>query len=967
MNILCVMVTLAAFGLTPTPQQMDGRRGFFYVQPNTPVVLPDQPGALDESQVQDLLDAVGYSLPILHASQYQGGPAIVIGVLRWHGTFDKLRFHRRAKAAERLQAGGYSLRIWRRGVVVAGADPAGAFYGLRTLVQIAQAKGLAWPCLDIMDWPDLPIRAAYAESLLDADQLKQLAVFRCNWVIFDCAELCDLKGVRGLAWKKAFENARRFNLEPVPMLHLLEGADALLRIEPKAVEGRTATDRITLAGETPAALSHSNVIFTETCPVRVQISGLTCRPGVDYLLEAGRLEAPFYEVNGPWRLRRLPGGDIPDGAIATVTYSYAPPGSSALCPYAPETKQLLEDVLGEMISRLTPRYIHLGLDTVARLNQDQRSLAQKKSNTAVFWDAVALVSSLAKAKNPDIQMTLWADAINPRLRAGEYGLDGAADAAPKDILVIPRFTDATGTRLSYLDETLGWCAGLGVPYLAAAEGGPATAFAVAAGATRGGARGFCFSGSTAGDAFQTGMARAWTAHTPAYAWAVGLNDFFNTCLWTPSDEERMNTLAGHLDRAILEGRTPQEVYADFRLAADHMRTSLSVGDPELGRVDGLFRRLTRYLELESEFHATQAAELLAQLAALVREHASADPSTIGSRQENLLTAIERDKRFVSADEIFGVPLSAYRAMTLPVGQRLYEVPVSPAYTEDGNRAEAVVDLRGHVGGVYRLDFDAAPAARLTLERGVDGENYATAEEWRAEDAGGARSSVTLKEPLVARRIRLSIETPGASPRLKGLRLFALKGPAEVKCNYVVEPPRLANLAASGNAPEASTAIGFLNTTTPRFAEAPTELRISRSRTHLFFAVFAWEAGQSSGTARMTGRDMPLWQEESVEIILEVDKSGPYRLIVNPLGAQYDSHAGDAGWDGDWQVSARHEDAGWAALVSVPFATLGVTPVRAEQWRINFRRMRSDVTQESSAWAHDYDSMHLLQYGTLAFE
>jgi len=168
-------------------------------------------------------------------------------------------------------------------------------------------------------------------------------------------------------------------------------------------------------------------------------------------------------------------------------------------------------------------------------------------------------------------------------------------------------------------------------------------------------------------------------------------------------------------------------------------------------------------------------------------------------------------------------------------------------------------------------------------------------------------------------------------------------------------------------PEASTAIGFLNTSAPRFAEAPTEVRLCRSRTHLFVGIFAAASRLNTMAAQMTGRDMPLWQEESVEILLEIDQTGPFRFITNPLGAQYDSHAGDAGWDGDWLVATRREDAGWAALVSVPFSTLGVTPARAEQWRVNFRRTRFTTTQETDAWAHDYDSTHLLQYGTLTFE
>ena len=58
-----------------------------------------------------------------------------------------------ARAAE-----GYRLRITPDGVELVGRSPAGVFYGLQTLRQIAALGGRCWPCLEIDDQPAFPVR-----------------------------------------------------------------------------------------------------------------------------------------------------------------------------------------------------------------------------------------------------------------------------------------------------------------------------------------------------------------------------------------------------------------------------------------------------------------------------------------------------------------------------------------------------------------------------------------------------------------------------------------------------------------------------------------------------------------------------------------------------------------------------------------------------------------------------------------
>jgi len=57
----------------------------------------------------------------------------------------------------------YRLRVRKDGVQIEGASPAGVFYGIQTLRQMITADKTA-PEVDILDWPDLPVRMVMVDS-----------------------------------------------------------------------------------------------------------------------------------------------------------------------------------------------------------------------------------------------------------------------------------------------------------------------------------------------------------------------------------------------------------------------------------------------------------------------------------------------------------------------------------------------------------------------------------------------------------------------------------------------------------------------------------------------------------------------------------------------------------------------------------------------------------------------------------
>ncbi|WP_169807871.1 beta-N-acetylhexosaminidase family protein [Actinomadura hibisca] len=80
-----------------------------------------------------------------------------------------------------LPAEGYALSVDRSGVVVVGADPAGAFYGVQTLLALVGSCAehrLCVPEVRVRDWPDLALRGTiegfYGTPWSHADRLGHL-------------------------------------------------------------------------------------------------------------------------------------------------------------------------------------------------------------------------------------------------------------------------------------------------------------------------------------------------------------------------------------------------------------------------------------------------------------------------------------------------------------------------------------------------------------------------------------------------------------------------------------------------------------------------------------------------------------------------------------------------------------------------------------------------------------------------
>ncbi len=961
--LLCM---LCLMGITPEPQQtVVKEKHVFHIHPEMPVVIEKQAAPAIQESLQVLFETLGYSLPVVYAEAHKAGaPGIYLGRASAHASFEKRKFRKWAKRAEDAGPGGYALVVDKEWALVAGADEAGVFYGVQSLLQIARAYAATWPCCEIQDWPDVSVRCAYVQGLMTTNDLQHLAALKCNYVLFDSVDFLQLEGVRAQAWKALFEEARCRYIEPIPTLHVLGNASLLLQQTPAAVEGRVQQDEIVLRGEEWSMLSKRNVIATPTAPIQVSVSHIPCQERVDYSWEQGGLESPFREISPPWLLRRLPGGGIPDGATVTVRYAYAPAESDSLCPYAPETKAALSKVLQQMHRLLKPKHIYLPLEPIGRLNQDLRTLAQRKDNATVVGDMIHLVDRLAKERCGKAALWIGGAALDPNQEGKRFNLLKAAEKFPKDAQLVLHFSSQKS-----LKSTVDWGTSLSTPLLFLCDGPASLGYQLcqllSEQLDKISVKGVVVNDALTGEeVFEHTMDKAWSFSAPLLTWPEGLNESFQSALWKPVYPERLQALVSYLNQQVLVGEQPWELYEGFRDDLKPLRKRLPESDTDLEQAVALYENLSRYLSLEKEYSEKPKDGLLRDLIEVVEMQATLDPAMPPERAARIVETIREQKRFVPASILFGMHLSYVRPMDIPAGNRLFEVPFLAAFKDEKHRATADLDFLAHAGAVCRLEYETLDASQLEILESRDGSQYRSLPQKITAPFAGR---LLLNPPLQQRYARICVESPHEQAVLRELHAYALKPPAVAVCSQTAMPVSGSKYDLSGTQwEEDPQAYGFLCVDAPRFATAPTEVRICRSRTHLFVGVTAREPRMEAMICDMTERDSALWKQESFEMIWKTSAKGPFRLLVNPRGAQYDSLSWDAAWDGDWQVMTRTEKDAWVAVIAIPLKMVQESVHAGEQWPVNFRRIRCNVNREESVWAHDYTEPSPYQYGTLRF-
>ena len=317
----------------PEPREVEARGGRFTLKPSVPILLPAQASPEDIELAQflmaELVDKHALALKTQRASTLPAtGPFILMGAVTNPLLSEYLQSHC-AEAAVRAPE-GYLLEVDARAVVIAGADEAGAFYGLQSLRQLiaGEAAHTYVEGIHVRDWPAKPFRGIklYLPGHENLAYFKRfvrdfMALYKYNRVIveLDGAMRLDRHPEVNAGWWELHRdlNATRRDRSPGPGGQFQDSANA-----------DTADGEVLEKSEVAALVSYAHRYHVEVIP------------------EVPSLTHSYYLLARHRELAEIPDAEWPD------TY----------CPSNPEVYNLLFDVLDEYIEVMKPRVVHVGHD-----------------------------------------------------------------------------------------------------------------------------------------------------------------------------------------------------------------------------------------------------------------------------------------------------------------------------------------------------------------------------------------------------------------------------------------------------------------------------------------------------------------------------------------------------------------------------------------------------------------------------
>lgn len=136
-------------------------------------------------------------------------------------------------------------------------------------------------------------------------------------------------------------------------------------------------------------------------------------------------------------------------------------------------------------------------------------------------------------------------------------------------------------------------------------------------------------------------------------------------------------------------------------------------------------------------------------------------------------------------------------------------------------------------------------------------------------------------------------------------------------------------------------------------EEPTEVRVFWKEGTLYLRAICHEAPGSKRTLRFREHDQDVWGDDCLELFVNSEKKGGYyHLAVNSVGARYDAHSAggmslDLSANPKWEAKTIDRSDGWATVVALPLAELGVGDKAGSEVDLSVRRTRPGGT--ASGW------------------
>lgn len=270
--------------LVPEPRELQATGQNFEVKPDTQIVLSPSNAAEDrfaaESLREELRLVTGYEYAIVSSPSAPRGPAIRLA------RFGDASFQGAQTSTADVGDQGYVLHVDPSGIVVAGKDSAGLFYGVQTLRQLVVADGDSAKVLGVRvrDWPALAYRGTQVDMargpVPKLSYLKRIvrtiAEFKMNQLYMYMEDSFRLDGqplVGVLSdtlsrddWKELVSYAARYHVDIVPASEDCGHLHKVLRFDQYSALGERPHGH-GLAADDPQSLAFLGQMYDQMLPV----------------------------------------------------------------------------------------------------------------------------------------------------------------------------------------------------------------------------------------------------------------------------------------------------------------------------------------------------------------------------------------------------------------------------------------------------------------------------------------------------------------------------------------------------------------------------------------------------------------------------------------------------------------------------------------------------------------------------
>lgn len=230
-----------------------------------------------------------------------------------------------------LPSEGYRMQITERGIILAGGDEAGVYYGLQTLRQLFVAHEGTIPCCTIHDAPHFAYRGAHMD------------VVRHFFTVEEVKRYIDLLAahkLNRLHWHLTDDQGWRIEIKHYPEL-----------------TERGAKRNETLIGHCLRSTTYDGIPYGPYFYTQEEIREVVAYAAARYVTIIPEIEMPSHSQAA---LHALPWLGCEEQAVEVWTHWGVSP--EVLCGGKESTYEFLETVLTEIIDLFPSEYIHIGGD-----------------------------------------------------------------------------------------------------------------------------------------------------------------------------------------------------------------------------------------------------------------------------------------------------------------------------------------------------------------------------------------------------------------------------------------------------------------------------------------------------------------------------------------------------------------------------------------------------------------------------